>query len=215
MQEQGPCKGLFRLMKFRAFRLAASTALVLAAVPAAAQQQTSDSHEFLEAVRKADGTKVNQYLGNTSLRLINAKDRSTGEGAIHIVAKRRDQLYLRVVLQQDDVNKNLQDRDGNTALLIAADQGWSEGVSILLKYGANVNTPNNAGQTPLIRAVLSHQEEVVRQLVKGNADPDRADYQTGMSARDYAKRESRYPTIAKLIADAPKAGASGAAGPKL
>lgn len=201
-------------MKFRAFRLAASAALVFAAMPAAAQQ-FSQSHEFLEAVRKADGTKVNQFLSNPTQRLINSKDRSTGEGAIHIVTKRRDQLYLRVVLQQDDVNKNLQDRDGNTALLIAADQGWGEGVSILLKYGANPNTPNSAGQTPLIRAVLSHQEDVVRQLLKANADPDRADYQTGMSAREYAKRESRYPTIAKLIADAPKAGASGAAGPKL
>ena len=201
-------------MKFRAFRFAASAALMLAAVPLAAQQM-SDSHEFLEAVRKADGTKVNQYLSNTSLRLVNSKDRSTGEGALHIVAKRRDALYLRVLLQQDDVNKNLQDRSGNTALLIAAEQGWGEGVSILLKYGANPNTPNSAGQTPLIRAVLSHQEDVVRQLVQANADPDRADYQTGMSARDYAKRESRYPAIAKLIADAPKAGAAGAAGPKL
>lgn len=201
-------------MNFRAFRLAASAALVFAAVPAAAQQ-FSTSYEFLEAVRKADGTKVNEFLGNKSLRLINSKDRNTGEGAIHIVTKRRDSLYLRVVLQQDDVNKNLQDRDGNTALLIAAEQGWGEGVSILLKYGANPNTPNTAGQTPLIRAVLSHQEDVVRDLLKANADPDRADYQTGMSARDYAKRESRYPTIAKLIADAPKAGASGAAGPKL
>ncbi|MBB5711115.1 ankyrin repeat domain-containing protein [Sphingomonas xinjiangensis] len=200
-------------MKF-AFRLAASAALLLAAAPATAQQM-SDSHEFLEAVRKGDGTKVNQFLSNSSLRLINTKDRGTGEGAIHIVTKRRDQLYLRVLLQQDDVNKNLQDRDGDTALLIAADQGWSEGVSILLKYGANPNTPNSAGQTPLIRAVLSHHEEVVRQLVKANADPDRADYQTGMSARDYAKRESRYPAIAKLIADAPKGGAAaGAAGPK-
>ncbi|MCD2323514.1 ankyrin repeat domain-containing protein [Sphingomonas sp. IC-56] len=201
-------------MKFRAFRLAASAALMVAAMPAAAQQ-ISESHEFLEAVRKADGTKVNQFLSNPTQRLINSKDRSTGEGAIHIVTKRRDQLYLRVVLQQDDVNKNLQDREGNTALLIAADQGWGEGVSILLKYGANPNTPNSAGQTPLIRAVLSHQEDVVRQLLAAKADPDRADYQTGMSAREYAKRESRYAAIAKLVADAPKAGAGGAAGPKL
>lgn len=202
-------------MVLRAFRLATAAALLLSAAPAFAQR-FSESYEFLEAIRKADGAKVNKFLQDKTLRIVNTKDRNTGEAAMHIVAKRRDALYLRALLQADDANPNIQDREGNTPLIVAIDQGWGEGVQILLRYKANVNLANSAGQTPLIRAVLMHDIDVVRTLLNGGANPDRGDYQTGMTARDYAKRESRYPAIAKLLAEAPKTGgAAAAAGPKL
>ncbi len=192
--------------------------LMLAAVPASAQQ-FSDSYNFLNAIRETDGAKVNKYLENKSLRIVNAKDRSTGEGALHIVTRRSDSTYLRVLLQQDDINANLQDNRGNTALIIAAERGWGEGVQILLKYGANVNTSNTSGETPLIRAVQVHDIEIVRQLLAAGANPDRTDNVTGKSARDYARDETRYPQIAKLLIDAPKGGKGGGAaapaGPKL
>ncbi|WP_239519013.1 ankyrin repeat domain-containing protein, partial [Stenotrophomonas maltophilia] len=79
-----------------------------------------------------------------------------------------------------------------------------EGVGILLKYGANVNTANASGETPQIRAVQVHDIEVVRQLLTAGANPDRTDNVTGKSARDYARDETRYPQIAKLLAEAPK-----------
>jgi uncharacterized protein len=203
-------------MKFRAYFAAAAAALVVAAVPAAAQQ-FSESYEFLEAVRKADGSKVNTFLENKGLRIVNAKDRSSGEGALHIVTKRRDRTYLIVLLGQSDINPNLQDRAGETPLLSAVGAGWEEGVSRLLKARANINLANSGGETPLIRAVLLHNEPIVRQLLEAGANPDLADYRGGMSARDYAKRETRYAQIAKLIDEAPKGGkkASGAAGPRL
>ncbi len=67
---------------------------------------------------------MNKYLENKALRIVNTKDRSTGEGALHIVVKRSDSTYLRVLLQQDDINPNLQDGRGNTPLIIAAERGW-------------------------------------------------------------------------------------------
>jgi ankyrin repeat protein len=39
-----------------------------------------------------------------------------------------------VLLQADDINVNLQDGRGNTALIIAVERGWNEGVQILIKY---------------------------------------------------------------------------------
>jgi len=204
-------------MMVRVFGAAGAALLMLAAVPASAQQ-FSDSYNFLNAIRETDGAKVNKFLENKSLRIVNAKDRNTGEGALHIVVKRSDSTYLRVLLQQDDINANLQDSRGNTPLLIAAERGWDEGVSILIKYGANVNLANSSGETPLIRAVQVHDIEVVRQLLAAGASADRTDNVTGKSARDYARDESRYPQIAKLLADAPKGGKGGAAapaGPKL
>lgn len=201
-------------MGFRVFRVAAVAALALIAIPAAAQQ-FSDSYEFLEAVRKADGAKVNKFLLDRSLRIVNTKDRGTGEGALHIVARRSDALYLRALLQADDVNPNLQDGRGNTALMVAVGQNWNEGVGILIRYRANVNLANSAGETPLIRAVQMHNADIVRQLLDAKADPDRADYGSGKSARDYAREATRWPAIAKMLADAPKGGKAAGAGPKL
>lgn len=206
-------------MMVRVMGAAGAALLMFAAAAPASAQQFSDSYNFLNAIRETDGTKVNKYLENKSLRIVNTKDRQTGEGALHIVTRRNDATYLRVLLQQDDVNINLQDNRGNTALLIAAERGWYEGVQILIKYKANVNAANTSGETPLIRAVQVHDIEVVRQLLDAGANPDRTDNVTGKSARDYAKDEARYPQIAKLLADAPKggksSGAAGPAGPKL
>jgi len=200
-------------MGFRVFRVAAVAALALAALPAAAQQ-FSDGYEFLKAIRDSDGAKVNKFMLDRSLRIVNTKERSSGEGALHIVAKRSDALYLRVLLQADDVNPNLQDARGNTALLFAIAQNWSEGVGILIKYRANVNLANSAGETPLIRAVQMHNVDIVRQLLDAKADPDRADFGSGKSARDYARENTRYPAIAKLLAAAPKPGQkAGVSGP--
>ncbi|MEP9358940.1 ankyrin repeat domain-containing protein [Sphingomonas sp. KR3-1] len=205
-------------MIVRVMGAAGAALLMFAALPASAQQ-FSDSYNFLNAVRETDGAKVNKFLENKSLRIVNTKDKTTGEGAIHIVTRRSDATYLRVLLQQDDIDANLKDNRGNTALLIAAERGWGEGVSILIKYGANVNTQNASGETPLIRAVQVHEIEVVRQLLAAGANPDRTDNVTGKSARDYARDETRYPQIAKLLAEAQKGGKTsgglGPAGPKL
>jgi ankyrin repeat protein len=205
-------------MMVRVMGAAGAALLMLAAAAPASAQQFSDSYNFLQAIRETDGAKVNKFLEDKSLRIVNAKDRQTGEGALHIVTRRSDATYLRVLLQQDDINANLQDGRGNTPLLIAAERGWDEGVSILIKYGANVNLANTSGETPLIRAVQVHDIEVVRQLLSAGANPDRTDNVTGKSAREYAKDETRYPQIARLLADAAKGGKSGAAapaGPKL
>ena len=198
----------------RTFGAVAAAALLFGAAPAAAQQ-FSDSYQFLEAVRKPDGAKVTEYLRDKTLRIINAKDRSTGEGALHIVTKRSDATYLRFLLQQSDINPNLQDGRGNTALILAAERGWTEGVSILIRYSANVNQANLSGETPLIRAVQSHDAESVRELLAAGADPDRTDNVTGKSARDYAREGTRWPAVAKLLADAPKMQRGGGTGPKL
>jgi ankyrin repeat protein len=201
-------------MKVRAFRVAAAAALIFAATPAAAQQ-FSDSFEFLGAIRKSDGAKVNTFLQDRSSRIVNTRDRETGEGALHIVVKRTDASYLTVLINQPDVNVNLQDRAGNTPLILAVERSWGPGVDALVAKRANVNLGNSGGVTPLIRAVQVHDIEIARTLLDAGADPDKADFGSGMSARDYARQETRWPAIAKLLADAPKVKAGAVAGPKL
>ncbi len=119
----------------------------------------------------SDGNKVNKFLLDRSLRIVNTKERGSGEGALHIVARRCDALYLRALLQADDVNPNIQDARGNTALLVAIEQNWSEGVGILIKYRANVNLANTGGETPLIRAVQMHNADIVASAARCRGRP--------------------------------------------
>lgn len=202
-------------MVFRALRAAAAAIVVflLAATPAYAQH-FSDSFQFLEAVRKSDGTKVMKLMTDTNGSIVDTKDRETGEAALHIVAKNGDPVYMRYLIQKG-ANPNIQDGKGNSPMMIAVNSGFDEGVGILITYHANVNLANNSGETPLIRAVQLRKRELVVTLLAAGADPDRADVIAGMSARDYARADNRSPAIAKLLADAPKAGHSNVAGPHL
>jgi ankyrin repeat protein len=84
---------------------------------------------------------------------------------------------------------------------------------VLIKYGASVDKANSKGETPLIRAVQMSDLDSVRLLVTGGANPDKRDALAGMSARDYAKRDSRVAAITseldKVKPAAPKAKVQG------
>lgn len=154
------------------------------ATPAAAQR-FSEGFEFLKAIKDRDGNKVSAALDKPGSTVINARDISSGEGALHIVAARRDAVWLRFLLAKG-ANPNLADRNGVTPLQLASNLGWSEGVEILIGRGAAVDQTNSAGETPLIAAVHRRDVALVRVLLKAGANPDRSD-NSGRSARDYAK----------------------------
>jgi ankyrin repeat protein len=175
--------------------------LVLTA-PAIAQ--FSDSYNFLKAVKDRDGEKVTQFLGGSNPTIVNTRDYNSGESALHIIVKRRDDLWLRFMLAKG-ANPNLRDKDGNSPLIAAAQLGFPEGIAALIEGGANVNLSNNSGETPLIIAVQRHDMGTVRLLLTAGADAKIADHIAGMTARDYAERDSRSTAILRMIDDAAKA----------
>ncbi len=185
--------------------------LVPAAAPA---QQFSASHTFLQAVRDGDGTKLNTILGEPGQTIINTKDRSTGEGALHIVAKNGNILYLRFLLAKG-ANPDIQDNRGNTPALIAVASGSVDAIAALAARKANLNLGNSSGETPLIRAVQLRNVEMVRALVAAGANPDQADVIAGLSARDYARRDTRTPVLLRLLDAAPAKAAAPVSGPRL
>ena len=69
----------------------------------------------------------------------------------------------------------------------------------MLRLGARVDTPNRRGETALIIAVQQRQPRVVEQLLVAGANPDKGDHVAGLTARDYAKRDTRNPGLLKLI----------------
>lgn len=201
-------------MAFASSRPLIAVALVALAIPATPLlAQRMQSTTFLDAVRKQDGNKVTEMLNEPGQNIANVKD-DKGDAAIHIVTRRRDMTYLRFLLARG-ANINLEDSGGNSALMLAVEAGWPEGIALLIQQKANVNQANRGGETPLMRAVQRRDADLVRTLLAANADPDQTDRLAGMTARDYAARDTRSPLIGQLLKDAPKVKRVGAAaGPK-
>ncbi len=154
------------------------------AVPAAAQL-FSEGYEFLEAVKERDGTAVTQALNEPGNVLINTRDISTGETALHIVTARRDATWVKFLTQRG-ANPNIKDKKGVAPLQLAVTLGDEEAVATLIKAGANLNITDSSGETPLIAAVHRRNVAIIRLLLEKGANPDRTD-NSGRSAREYAK----------------------------
>lgn len=150
-----------------------------------AQAQFSDGFKFLEAVRKKEGEKVESALSTPGATIINTRDVTSGETALHIVTARRDLTWLQFLTSRG-ANVNARDGQGRTPLQLATNLGWKDGVAVLVDRRANTEVANDAGETPLIAAVHRKDLELTKLLLRAGADPARAD-NSGRSARDYAQ----------------------------
>jgi uncharacterized protein len=206
----------------KGFRGMARAILPLVAVallaPEVAHAQFSKSYKFLEAVRKKEGQEVTDALNEPGSQIVNTRDSTTGDTALHIVTQRRDLTWMTFFISKG-ANVNARNVRGTTPLQIAASLGFQEGVELLLGRQARIDEPNAAGETPLITSVHRRDLATVRLLLKAGANPDRAD-NSGRSARDYALLEGRTSPIVTEIehstkTKAQRAGAAGSYGPKI
>lgn len=190
-------------------------AAVAFAVPGVAVAQFSDSYNFLKAVRERDGTKATEFVTRPGSVIVDTRDPTSGETALHIVTRERDLNWLAFLLSRN-AKPDMRDAKGNTPLMIAAQIGFVEGAQLLLQWRASVDMPNSGGETPLIRAVQNRDAPMVRVLLLAGANPNKADTGAGLSARDYATRDRRSTAILKLIEETKpvKAGAASSTGPK-
>lgn len=195
-------------------RLFAVAALFLAAATPVAAQQQSKGYKFLEAVRSAKGDEVVKILDEPGQTIVNARDVTSGEGALHIVVKRGDETYLRYLLSKG-ADPNLRDGRGDTAMLLAVQYGQPGMIEVLALVKANANLANASGETPLIRAVQRRDLGLVRAVLAAGGNPDQTDNVAGLSARDYARQDARSPAIAKALDETPKRVQREVAGPKL
>ncbi|HEY5720754.1 MAG TPA: ankyrin repeat domain-containing protein [Allosphingosinicella sp.] len=176
-----------------------------------AAQAYSDSFTFLKAVRERDGAKVQTLISAPGSTAINAKGRSDGEGALHLLVRDRDLPWLNYLLSRG-ARPDIQNNQGDTPLTLAAQLGWVDGVQLLLARRASVDLPNGRGETPLILAVQKRDMALVRALLDKGANPKRTDSVAGYSAIDYARQDARAAAILKLL-EAPKTPAKPVYGP--
>lgn len=186
--------------------------LVTMMMPTAATAQFSESYNFLKAIRDRDGVKVTEIIKKPGSIIIDTRDQSTGEAGLHIVTSGRDVIWLNFLLS-NAAKPDVRDNKGVTPLIIATKIRFAEGVAMLLRRGASVDLANNSGETPLIIAVQNRDLALVEQFLTAGANPAKKDRVAGMSARDYAVRDTRASVILKAIDNAKPV--KPAAGPKL
>lgn len=180
----------------------AALALIAVAAPVVVHAQFSESFNFIKAVKDRDGAKVTDFLNKpgSGAVIINTRDGSTGETALHIVTAGRDSQWLGFLLQRG-ANPDMRDGKGNTPLMIATQLGWADGIQTLLARRAGVDVANGSGETPLIRAVQNRDIASVRLLLAGGANPNKPDNAAGLSAKDYATRDPRAAAILKELVE--------------
>jgi ankyrin repeat protein len=80
---------------------------------------------------------------------------------VHLLTQRENvRLWLRFLLEQDDVDLNAKDSEGNTPLHLALESGQEVVSMLLMQHGADVTSSNNFGRTPLHFAALQGMEQV-------------------------------------------------------
>lgn len=192
--------------RLRALGVVAALA-VAAGIAQPVAAQFSEGYRFLEAVRKRDANTVTSALSLPGSTLVNARDVSTGDSAMHIVVRGRDLTWMRF-LGEHGANVNARNDKGETPLVVASNIGFVEGVEVLLGLGARVDEANSTGETPLIAAAHRKDAGMARVLLKAGADPRRSD-NSGRSALDYAQLDGRgNPVLEEIEAAAKKPGAA-------
>jgi ankyrin repeat protein len=101
------------------------------------------------------------------------------------------------LLKAPRIQPNYKDKDGNTALILAAQRGHSDTVDALIQAKVNLNLDNKDGMTAMIIAAQNGFARCVALLVKAGADTTIQD-RTGRTALDWAQDNNRQDVISVL-----------------
>jgi len=159
---------------------------------------------FVGACKHGDTPQVLSMLQKEP-ELAYLKDKKGISALFHAVANGHDRIadtLLNITRQPDDVELE----KGFTPLLIAATNGDTVIVRLLLECGANPNMRNFDGVTALHNAVFEKQIDIVKLLLEHGADPAIQD-RFGNTPVDLAQRSSN-PQLAYEIQNYPRKRAS-------
>ena len=101
-----------------------------------------------------------------------------GNSPLHICVKEKAYNSAKLLLSTANGNTafvNLPNQSGNTALHEAANFGDASFIKLFLAYNADINAQDNAGKSPLSRAILSSRIEAARLLLLSGSSPVQQD----------------------------------------
>ncbi|MCT8334804.1 ankyrin repeat domain-containing protein [Leptospira sp. 85282-16] len=116
-----------------------------------------------------------------------------------IYAARENHILFFDVLRLTGVDVNEVDEHKYTPLFWAIQGGALPFVKSITSDGANLETRNEFGQTPLILAVLLQNESIVKELVSLGSDTNQADSLEGQTPLILAARDGNYEITSFLL----------------
>ncbi len=146
---------------------------------------------------------------------VNAYDRQTGECSLFRAVDRQDRELVEALLTFEDLNMNVSDAYGTTALIQAIIFRYNDILQVLLQndrprqyewYYLNINCADPSGKTPLMWAIIRGNEFAICQLCgDSRLDPGIVD-KKNRSALDWAYKMVNRLAIQKIKELMPKRG---------
>jgi len=167
-----------------------------AAAPLAAQGKP-ESETLLEAIKEQRTNDVIDLVTKRGRAIVNVRGYS-GATPLTAAMRNRSTSYVNYLLE-NGADPNLADKNGDSAMMIAARLNFLEGISTMIAARATIDATNRQGETALIIAVQNRSLPAVKRLLEAGASPTRTDNASGLSARDYAVRDRRSADILKLL----------------
>ncbi|KAI9024126.1 ankyrin repeat-containing domain protein [Hyaloraphidium curvatum] len=140
-----------------------------------------------------------------------------GRGAIHWFARQGDKEAVEWLVKEGKADTELRNKDGYTAVNTAAALGDLEMVKLLADLGANLESRNNAGHTPLLSAILLLPTKpgnlaVVEYLIKDTKANVNSEGEDGRTALHHACRLGELDITKMLVEDGAKVDSRNVAG---
>jgi len=151
------------------------------------------------AIREGDIAQVRGALAVPGLNP-DTIDTVSGMNLLTLAATYGQDEIVKLLLRRGaGVNYTDQNRNGMTALIQAAEQGFPKTVQVLLESGAHINCQTTAGETALMRACKKGHKNVVEVFLRHGVDT-KAQSTHELTAKQIALKNKHFE-IQNLLAD--------------
>ncbi len=160
-----------------------------------------DEHAYQSLIMLCEQCKINELkklLLKGEIHPDRARLLENGRTLIMYAIKHRQYDVLRTLLEEGKADPNIQDKNGNTAVVHAVVKRNQKALDILLQANANVNIANEDGGTALIVAVLKNQAAIIIKLLRAKANPNLQN-KAGITALIVAVNRNKDEIVAMLL----------------
>jgi ankyrin repeat protein len=129
------------------------------------------------------------------------KSNSSGISPIHFAASTTNiELIQLLIANKADVKMKMENEGQNTPLHIAAISGTPETIELFIKHGAEINSTDAWGWTPLMLAISEEKTKNVETLLNFNASCTQKN-EEGLNALHLATKTESSLTLCEMILD--------------